>query len=303
MPTFQRWDRVGRSLRCALEQNGVDVEVVIVSDGERRMPEDMLPPDERRVRVIYPPEPRGVAYARNLGIQEAGAQWVAFLDDDDLWAPDKLGRQLAAARETGAGWVFASALAVDDGMRPLELFRAPTSDGLLAALFEFQRIPAGCSSVMARTELLRSVGGFDETLHQLADWDLWIRLAEAAPGAPVDEVMVGYVQHPGSMLLTHDEWVFTEFNRFRDKHRKLGGAVAGQMINAEGFAFWIVRRLEEAGLRRRAIKVSLYAAIRYRDLGLLANAARLILHMPPPEHLPEPPPSEPPAWLRAHATV
>ena len=157
--------------------------------------------------------------------------------------------------------------------------------------------------MMARTELLRSVGGFDESLHQLADWDRWIRLGEAAPGAPVHEVMVGYVQHPGSMLLTHEEWVFKEFNRFRDKHRELGRVAAGQMINAEGYAFWIVKRLEEAGLRWRAIKVSLYAAFRYLDLGLLVNAARLILHMPAPEHLPEPPPSESPAWLLERAAA
>ena len=134
--------------------------------------------------MIYPPEARGVAHARHLGIEGAAAEWVAFLEDDDLWAPDKLERELATAGKTGASWMYTSALAVDDWMRPLELFRAPPSQRLLAALFEFQRIPAGCSSVMARTDLMRSVGGFDESLHQLADWDLWIRLAEAAPGAP-----------------------------------------------------------------------------------------------------------------------
>lgn len=301
MPTYQRWERLGRSLNCALEQTGVAVEVVIVSDGEQRMPEGFLHPAEERVRVIYPPRPQGVAHARNVGIQEAAADWVAFLDDDDLWAPDKLRAQLDAAARTEAGWVFASALAVDDGMKPLEPFRAPPTEGLLAALFEYQRIPAGCSNVLARTELLRSVGGFDESFYQLADWDLWIRLAAAAPGAPVDEFLVAYVQHAGSMLLTHEEWVFKEYNRFRAKHRELGRSAAGRPVNDEGYSFWISNRLEDAGLRWRAVKASAYAGLRYRDLGLLANAARLVAHLPQPEYLPEPPPSTPPAWMLQYA--
>lgn len=301
IPTYQRWERLGRSLRCALDQTGVDVEAVIVADGERHMPPGFLDPTEDRVRVIYPPRPEGVAHARNVGIEQAAAEWVAFLDDDDLWAPDKLRLQLDAGRAADAGWVFASALAVDDQMRPIELFRAPAPEGLLAGLFEFQLIPAGCSNVIARTELLRSIGGFDESLYQLADWDLWIRLAQAAPGAPVDEVLVGYVQHPGSMLLTHEEWVFDEFNRFRDKHGDLGKATVGHLLDHEGYSFWISKRLEDAGFRWRAIKASLYAGARYRDLGLLANAARLAAHIRPPDSLPEPPPSSPPAWMLQHA--
>ena len=66
MPTYQRWQRLGRTLQCALDQVGVDLEVLIVSDGEQKMPPDFLPPDEDRVRVIYPPVAKGVAHARNL---------------------------------------------------------------------------------------------------------------------------------------------------------------------------------------------------------------------------------------------
>jgi glycosyltransferase involved in cell wall biosynthesis len=300
MPTYQRWSRLGRTLQCALDQTGVDLEVLIVSDGEERMPPDLLEPGEDRVRVIYPPEAKGVAHARNLGIQEASGPWVAFLDDDDLWAPDKLSRQLEAARASDASWVFASALAVDDRMEPVELFRAPEPQGLLPALFEYQRIPAGCSNVLARTDFMREVGGFDESFHQLADWELWIRMAAAGPAACVDDVLVAYVQHEGSMLLTHRDWVFDEFNRFLAKTRRLEPQ-AGRKLNAEAYAFWVAHRLEDAGQRSRAIKASLYAAVRYVDLGVLANAFRLALRIPRQAAQSEPLPSEPPAWMREFA--
>ncbi len=300
MPTYQRWSRLGRTLQCALDQTGVELEVLIVSDGEERMPPDLLEPGEDRVRVIYPPEAKGVAHARNLGIQEARGRWVAFLDDDDLWAPDKLSRQLDAARASEASWVFTSALAVDDRMEPVELFRAPKPEGLLPALFEYQRIPAGCSNVLALTDFMREVGGFDESFYQLADWELWIRMAAAGPAACVDDVLVAYVQHSGSMLLTHREWVFDEFNRFLAKVRPLERS-AGRKLNIEGYVFWVAGRLEDAGQRGRAIKVSLYAGVRYMDAGVLVNAFRLALGIPRRPVHSEPLPSEAPEWMREFA--
>lgn len=300
MPTYQRWQRLGRTLQCALDQVGVDVEVLIVSDGDQKMPPDFLPPDEDRVRVIYPPVAKGVAHARNLGVEGARAPWVAFLDDDDLWAPEKLARSLEAARAADASWVFASALAVEDDMTPVEFFPAPPPHGLLRALFEYQRIPAGCSNVLARTDFMRSLGSFDESFHQLADWDMWIRMAASGQAACVDEVLVAYVQHEGSMLLTHRDWVFAEFNRLRSKHRDLERR-QGQRINAEGYAFWVSGRLEDAGFRGRAIRASLYAGARYADLGVLANAARLALGIRRKSDAIEPVPTELPGWMREFA--
>lgn len=300
MPTYQRWARLGRTLRCALDQIGMNLEVLIVSDGEQKMPPDLLPGGEDRVRVIYPPEAKGVAHARNLGIQEARAPWVAFLDDDDLWPPNKLSRQLSAADAAGANWVFASALAVDDHMRPVEMFRAPAPDGLLDAMLEYQRIPAGCSNVLACADFLRELGGFDESFYQLADWDLWIRMAAAGQAACVDDVLVAYVQHEGSMLLTHRDWVFNEFNRLRRKLRPLERRIGHQM-NPEGYTFWVSNRLEDAGLRGRAIKASAYAGVRYLDPGALVNAVRIMAGIRRRPSLSEPLPSEPPAWMRDYA--
>jgi glycosyltransferase involved in cell wall biosynthesis len=304
IPTYQRWHRLGRTLRAALDQVGVNVEVVIVSDGEEKMPPGYLAPGEERVRVIYPPEAKGVAHARNLGVQAANAPWVAFLDDDDLWAPRKLAKQLEVARAADASWVFASALAVDDRMEPMEYFAAPSPDGLLLGLFEYQRIPAGCSNVLARTDFMLSLGGFDESLYQLADWDMWIRMAAAGRAASMDELLVAYVQHEESMLLTHRDWVFHEFNRLRAKHRALERE-QGRRISPEFHTFWMSARLEDAGMSGRAILVSLYAGVRYMDLGVLANAARLALRIgrgPGTSETKDAAPSEPPSWMREFAT-
>jgi hypothetical protein len=134
--------------------------------------------------------------------------------------------------------------------------------------------------VVARTDFLRSLGGMDVSFHQLTDWDLWIRMAAAERAATIDDVQVAYVQHPESMLLTHQDWVFKEFNLLRRKHRELGRRY-GQKVNAEGYGFWVSNRLQLAGFPRRAIKASLYAGLRYGDPGLVLNAARIMLGRPP----------------------
>ena len=124
-----------------------------------------------------------MARARNLGIGAARGHWIAFLDDDDLWSPDKLRRQIDAAGAANAGFVYASAVIVDDGLRVRSEWPAPPSERLESVLLVRNALPAGASNVVVKAPLLDEVGAFDERLTHLADWDLWIRLARNASAA------------------------------------------------------------------------------------------------------------------------
>jgi len=92
------WTLLSRALRCALAQLDVAVEVIVVDDGSTTPP----PPDpvwtDPRVRMIRQATNQGYVAARNAGAEASKGEWLAWLDDDDLWAPSKLARQLAAAR-------------------------------------------------------------------------------------------------------------------------------------------------------------------------------------------------------------
>jgi hypothetical protein len=113
---------------------------------------------------------------------------VAFLDDDDEWLPGKLERQVAALDAAGTGAVMvACGFEVWDGDRLVAGVLPPSglNDGALLA--------HPClwpSTVLARRSALDAVGGFDETLVRVEDWDLWVRLAEAGTIATVPEVLV-----------------------------------------------------------------------------------------------------------------
>src|SRR4051812_37930708 len=121
IPTRDRWPILGRALASALGQEAVAVEVVLVDDGSREpAPAWVTGIADSRVRLLRHEASRGVARARNRGLEEATGRWVAFLDDDDLWAPDKLAVQVRAAGERDAVLAYTGVLWVDERGTVLE---------------------------------------------------------------------------------------------------------------------------------------------------------------------------------------
>lgn len=271
IPTRNRWPLLVRTLRTALAQD-VALEVVIVDDASG---------DETGApggtggspRTHSPPRSlQGAAHSRNHGIAVACAPWIAFLDADDLWAPDKLRRQLAVARAVGAGWCWSAYVAVDASLRPMYLSPAAPSKDLARRLLR-ENLVSGPSGVTARTDLLRALGGFDPALRGTEDWELWIRLAANAQGASVAEVLWAYVEHGGNMLggAPSVEAQRSDFERLAAKH----GAAAerlGLRFGGIGWTGWVASRHRHAGRRFRAAATYLRGAVSDRSPAQLARA-------------------------------
>jgi glycosyltransferase involved in cell wall biosynthesis len=200
VPTHDRRRLLLQTLRSILRQRGVDFEVIVVDDGSTDGTAEMVARlRDARVRVVRHDTPRGVAVARNRGIAEAAGAWLAFCDDDDLWAPDKLARQLQAAHQTGRSWVYTGEVRIDLRQRIVGgTHPPPPPERVAARLPHWNLVPGGCSGVIASTAALATAGRFDARLRNLADWDLWIRLARTSPPAWVPSLLVGYRLHGGS---------------------------------------------------------------------------------------------------------
>ena len=200
IPTRDRGDVLGLTLASALRQLDVEVEVIVVDDGSAVAP--AVPGmDDPRVRLFREDRSAGVSAARNRGITEARGAWVAFLDDDDLWAPDKLVRQLQAAGGSGQAWVYGGDVNVDADLRVLTGGPPPDPEEVVAALPRYNPVPTGASNVVVSTEALADVGVFDLTLKRTEDWDMWIRLARMGPPAWVPRPLVAYRFHPSNVPL------------------------------------------------------------------------------------------------------
>lgn len=131
IPAYRCERTVEQSVRSALNQTVRDLEVIVIDDASDDGTAEILArlqTEDARVRVITLSENGGVANARNRGASEARAQWVAFLDSDDLWEADKLERQLAAAAQARAALVYTAAECIDETGAPTgKRFHVPES--------------------------------------------------------------------------------------------------------------------------------------------------------------------------------
>jgi glycosyltransferase involved in cell wall biosynthesis len=226
---------------------------------------------DARLRLLRHDDSRGVASARNAGVAVAQGSWIAFLDDDDLWAPRKLRIQIDAADSEGASFGYGGAAAVAED-RTWRYSLAPPDPALLAkTLLARNVLWGGSSNVIARSDLVRRLGGFDERLFQLCDWDLWIRLSQAGPAVACPEVLVACTEHRRSMLLTSDDDVFAEFEYLEAKHRA-ARVIHGVRLDRRIFERWVGLGHRRAGRRFRAARVYVGGAVRNRDPGDLARA-------------------------------
>ncbi len=200
IPTRDRSRRLVMTLRSALAQREVPFEIVVVDDGSQDDTYQRITDlGDPRVRLVRNESPTGESGARNRGVAEARGTWVAFLDDDDFWAPDKLRRQLVALLETRREWAYAGDVVVDDEFRILHGAPPPPPEDLMNSLRHYNSVPAGASNVMASSKLLTRVGPFDAGLRRTADWDMWLRFAQHGPPAWVCSPMVANCVHPANM--------------------------------------------------------------------------------------------------------
>jgi glycosyltransferase involved in cell wall biosynthesis len=288
VPTHDRERYVTRTLRSILGQRDVDLEVVVVDDGspagQVAAAVENLADD--RVRILRNDVPEGVSAARNRGVAAARGRWLAFCDDDDLWAADKLQRQLAAAGDRWRGWVYTGAVNVDDAGRVVG-GRPPLPPAEVAALLPGRNaVPGGGSAVVVHRDLLDRAGPFDAGLHNTEDWDLWVRLSRLELPRRVPDPLVGYRVHRGGSSL-----VTAQILRGAEEiERRYGGPLDRVTLYRH-----LGRLSARAGRKNEALRWYGRTALRsgsYRRAGLVADVldlagprGRLVgrrLHLPPP---------------------
>jgi len=198
VPTHNRRALLAQTMRTVLWQRDVDLEVIVVDDGSTDGTKDVVAAiSDPRVRLLRIDAPEGVSVARNLGAAAGQGEWLAFCDDDDLWAPDKLRDQVAAACDSERGWVYAGQVNVSINLRVIGGAPPLAPDALLRRLPKSNAVPGGGSGVLLRRDAAPSPL-FDTGYRHFADWDLWLRLARSGPPAWVPRPLIGYRVHPGA---------------------------------------------------------------------------------------------------------
>ncbi len=176
IPTYNRWPFVREAVESVLAQSYRLFELIVVDDGSTDGTPDKLDEFGTKLRVIEQ-QRRGVSAARNQGAGAARGRYLAFLDSDDLWLPEKLAIQTRFMDEhPEIGICQTDEIWLRHGIRvnPKVKHSKPSGD-------IFQRSLDLClvspSAVLLTRELFRESGGFDENLPVCEDYDLWLRIA------------------------------------------------------------------------------------------------------------------------------
>jgi glycosyltransferase involved in cell wall biosynthesis len=202
IPTHNRSDWLQLTLRSVLWQRDVSLEAIVVDDGSTDGTADVVAGmRDPRVRLLRHDTPRGVSASRNHGVEEAAGEWVAFVDDDDLWAPEKLARQIEAARGAGRAWVYAGSVNIGDSLRVISGVPPLPPEQVARSIARCNAIPGGGSNVIVRRDELERVGPFDLRLKNTEDWEMWIRLAEHGPPAWAPHPLLAHRMHSANASL------------------------------------------------------------------------------------------------------
>ena len=189
IPTYNRETVLPRAIDSVLAQKGVEFELLVIDDGStdstRNFSETRYPVPGAR---YFFQENKGPAAARNLGIQEAKGEWIAFLDSDDEWRPGKLKAQLEFFRENPDYLICQTEeIWIRNGKRVNPMKKHRKSGGHI-----FEKCLPLCvvspSAVMMHRKLFDEAGLFDESLPACEDYDLWLRIAAKYP--------VGLIEKP-----------------------------------------------------------------------------------------------------------
>ena len=188
------------ALESALGQTRAPDEILLLDDGSTDKSAEIARSFGPRVTVISQKNV-GQSATRNRGIDEARGDFIAFLDADDIWLPDKIERQLRLLETTPDVDLIYTAyfgLTPDGAKRPVSV---PDAASIVAALR--LACPILPSTVMVRKSLLAGER-FDATLSSSEDWDLFYRLSKRGTFGVIDDPLICYRSHPASV--THGNW-------------------------------------------------------------------------------------------------
>jgi glycosyltransferase involved in cell wall biosynthesis len=272
LPTFNRLAYLRAAVDSVLSQSFQDWELIIADDGSDAETKAYLGTfaGMPQVKLLYLPHTGNPPAVRNAALREAKAEYVAFIDSDDIWQPRKLEAQIESLRcRPTRKWSYTRCVMVDGSRNPLtggRALRYPATDGwILDELLKGEAVVVQ-SSVLASRELITAAGGYPEDLPICGDYELYVQLALRSEIDLVDEPLVLVRRHTEHYC--DDTTALHELRRFLEKVQRSG--IAKHMDST----LRTRRALVSAGLARG------YAASgnRMRALGTLLSSARYSWH-------------------------
>ena len=204
IPVYRGECFIARTIESALGQSHRNIELIIINDGSPDDSATIIRPylSDRRVKYIEQAN-AGVAAARNTGIHAASGDLIALLDQDDLWLPDKLERQIFFLHNNPTVGMVHTDYAYIDNLDSVINNKTPDSwpaaPESLSFRGVFTRNPVAALTAVIRRRCLDVVGLFNEELHGTDDYELWLRISAKFRIGYIPEVLALYRLHEANV--------------------------------------------------------------------------------------------------------
>ena len=248
IPTYNHARWLPESIESALHQTLKAHEIIVVNDGSTDNTPEVV--SRYPVRHIYQ-QNAGLSAARNRGIRESTGEWIALLDADDYWLPEKLELQAAAIHDEGLCYCATTKFDIEGRTSPGDYH-----DDVEVKRVLRHRNVIDPSAVLVRRDVITKIGGFNESMPAAEDWEAWLRLSRVCKFVGVPQRLLMY-RVTGTGMSSNPEIVLRSMEH---------------IVSAGTADLPPIRRFIESR-RMRSVRTSL-AAFKYRDLGDHRNSLR-----------------------------
>lgn len=260
VPSYNRADFLPRAIKSILSQTFRDFEVIVVDDCSTDNTQEVARSfNDERIRYIKHDRNKGAGAARNTGIKDAKAPYVAFLDSDDEWLPEKLEEQINRIRTLPdeIGVVYCDRTVIVEKTGRIIKTSIPKAKGNAHAVILRYCALASCSTLI-RKNCFEKVGFFDETLPCLEDWEMWMRVSKHYEFDLIPKVLAksyihgdqlttelkGKIQARETILRKHYNDLAEHSSILADHLNRLGilHSAAGNLETARGYFMESIRK-------------------------------------------------------------
>jgi glycosyltransferase involved in cell wall biosynthesis len=217
IPVHNGAGSVHRAIDSALAQTHDDLEVIVVDDGSTDGTLDVVSDlEDDRVRALYHGERKGAAAARNTALKDCKGRFVAFLDADDIWLPNKIDLQVDALKGRDEEWGGVYCGAIINDVDGTVIHNPAIKEGNLQLdLLDKELELGGSSTLMFKRECLDALGHFDESFQRHTDWEILVRFFDRFKLAAVRECLIvkhGYSRPPARPFAKNKEQYLKKFD-------------------------------------------------------------------------------------------
>ena len=222
IPTFNREDLIKDAINTVLEQVYQNFEIIIIDDGSTDNTSEVVKSfDDARIKYIYQ-ENAGISKARNKGIEDASGEYIAFLDSDDLWHPEKLEKQVSVLdKDPDVDLLSNNSQYMtfqNDIIEIKKNYVKSQKENISLILLDPDKVFTGTPTLLVRKTIFEKVGLFDETVTFCEDWDLFFRIALVGKICHIPEILTYVRNHKGNITnISHVGKFKNGYLRFLEK--------------------------------------------------------------------------------------